>query len=427
MLNRNHYILMKMYEKRFLKTIKEKVLIRDILVTQDRLDDRQNRVGEFHSTLGADESEDAFAKRIMLHIKKMVSIATEIHLNDNFTANEKIDYTGPAAQARPRTLAVSDQHKDEPEEKEITAHTMKVDCKNNVTRLSFNEYYFYPGKKRGPLSFDTLKNFTIEIEKLASQLPENLHLVLASLPVVDLKKQVSNMVIHVQCGEVPVIHMFAKAIISNNEPAYPDTKAIEFCAHAFNPISRTALGPDANENGSINFSSPILCETFGGAKFWAVIDICAEHELGIAKQALNREIAIRIRDQSQNIPELITHVVVSNSTFLYDENILSATVTHVDPTYHTLHNVSADKKWEPSMMGQTNCIVMTGTNTENTIEVRCFPQREMDILGAGLLKSVQIYNKHLAIRQALTQKITAASSNAQLTLTDNLLRSRSYL
>jgi hypothetical protein len=380
MLNRNHKTWMKMYEKRLLRTIKEKVLIRDILVTQDRLDDRENRVGEFHSTLATNESEDAFAKRIMLHIKKMASIASDIHRNDNFTVTEEKETS-------------STTHNK-------TTHAMKANCINNVTRLSFNEYYFYPGKKRGPLSLHTLKEIITEIEKLASLLPENLHLVLASFPVVDLKKQVSNMVIHVQCSQTPVLHMFAKAIPSNNEPVYPDTQTIEFCTYAFNPIPLTALEQKGTAGNSINFSSPILCKTAGGATFWTTIDICADHESGIAKQALHREIALRMRNQSQNIPERITHMLISNSTFIYDANTVSATVTHVDPTYHTLHTVASDKKWEPDLIGNTNVMEVTGTSPEGRSEIRSFPQREMDTLGADLLRPVQIYNKDLAAKLA---------------------------
>jgi hypothetical protein len=154
MLNRNHETWMKMYEKRLLRTIKEKVLIRDILVTQDRLDERENRVGEFHSSFAADESEDAFAKRMLLHINKMALIAADIHHSDNFTATEERHYAGATSAAQTRPPIVNNPHRDKAEEKETATRAtkntipqiMKAACKNNVTRPSFNEYYFYPSK-----------------------------------------------------------------------------------------------------------------------------------------------------------------------------------------------------------------------------------------------------------------------------------------
>jgi hypothetical protein len=218
------------------------------------------------------------------------------------------------------------------------------------------------------------------------------------------------MVIHIQCGETPVIHVFSKAITSNNEPTYPDTQAFEFCSNAFNPISLCALQQKGDENNGINFSSPIICETFGGVTFWTIIDICADHELGIAKQAFNREIASRMHNESQNIPEQVTYMLISNSTFVYDANTISATVIHVDPTCHTLHTVASDKKWEPDMIGNTNAMEITGTDPESKIEVCSFPQREIDTLGASLLKSVQIYNKNLAAKLALGRMKTTDMS-----------------
>src|SRR5471030_801339 len=109
---------------KLLKQLKEKITIRDILVIQD-----STRLvpGEFYRHGRASESDSALLARMLLHIAKMAEQASRVHLQDNFLA-DKI--------------------------------TMKPDHQNSVTRLSFNEFYFYPyhsrkcpqtGKHLGPL------------------------------------------------------------------------------------------------------------------------------------------------------------------------------------------------------------------------------------------------------------------------------------
>lgn len=100
---------------------------------------------------------------------------------------------------------------------------MKANCEDNITRLSFNEFSFYPHETHGPLTTDGFNKFTKQLEKTASKLPENLHLLVASVPVVDTNNDVHNMICYVQCGNSPKINTFAKAVPSNIDFIYPGT------------------------------------------------------------------------------------------------------------------------------------------------------------------------------------------------------------
>jgi hypothetical protein len=370
----------------------------------------------------------AFAQRIMLHIQQMATHARQIHLEDNYRPAEskdcdsvllypRVDHVRESLDAEcerqmekeTRSIDDSDSVRDlrtaikKQLWKKKSILTMKSDCRNHVTRLSFNEYYFYPSKKLGPLQFSTFQYLISEIEKMAAELPENFHLTLASFPVIDSHNTVSNTVAYVQCGTIPSIQTFAKAIASNNEPMYLKTQSTEFCADPLAPVYQTLLGHKKSELSSTSFSWPILCKTID-TSFWTAIDICADHELGYAKQALTREINTRLQNGSGLIPEYVTHIVTSNSTFLYDNHILSQTVTHVDPSYATLHTIASQKKWQPTICKAK------GTSGKDSVEIRCFPQREIDKLNAELLSSVQIYNKNLAAR--LADKIAKLAESA---------------
>jgi hypothetical protein len=397
MLGRNKAVLTRIMSQRHLSALKHKVFIRDILVTQARIDDRQNRVGEFESKNENNETDAAFAQRIVPHIKKMALFAAQIHLDDNFhPADPKacnsafhyphVDWTPDVGQDSSSTSTQSP-----PASKDVRA--MKDDCRNKVTRLSFIEYYFYPSKKCGPLQLSTFIDLMDHIEKIAFSLPDNLHLTLASFPVLDSQNRVSNMVIYVQCGATPTVQTFAKATPSNNEPIYKKTENVEFCASPLSPTYQIALGHAKSEKSSLNFSSPILCKTPDTA-FWTAIDVCADHEIGAAQQAFDREIASRLSTSTEIIPEQMSHIVTSNSTFIYNEKKLSDTVTHADPSYHTLHTTASNVEW------QSNMTKAIGTNGVDQVEIRVFPQRAVETFNSKLLTSVQSYNRNLATRLA---------------------------
>src|SRR3990167_9389784 len=187
--------------KRFTSSINDArdIKIRDILILpyqEDRLSLFEPHLGEYDSNNEKikNESETALINRMLRQISVMSDIAKEIHLKDNFDNN--------------------DENKD---------YQLRSDCKNNITRLSTCEYFFYPLKEHGPLSEEGFTQLIEKVDEQACHLPENLHLTLATFPVKDADNRVHNILVYVQCGMAPKINISAKAFPGQGDPAYPGT------------------------------------------------------------------------------------------------------------------------------------------------------------------------------------------------------------
>ncbi len=178
------------------KQVQGTVVVRDIIVVNTD----NSGPGEFygfsayynHELALRYEAEETLIKRMFRQIRQIAREVNFIHLDDNF------EWVGDRLKMLPGK-------------------------ENHVTRLSFNEFYFYPYQKHGPLSQHGFDALVQKVDTLAHELPENLHLVLASFPVMDAKHQVHNMVLHVQCGEEAKLYSFAKAIPSKQDIDYKET------------------------------------------------------------------------------------------------------------------------------------------------------------------------------------------------------------
>ncbi|WP_019216589.1 hypothetical protein [Legionella tunisiensis] len=97
-----------------------------------------------------------------------------------------------------------------------TAHSKLNDTTEDslVTRLSLNEFSLYT--KDSPLSLDEYKLLIKRVDGIASQLPPNIHLLLATIPVYWPDNSVHNCALYVQSArsatEKPIINHFAKNI-----------------------------------------------------------------------------------------------------------------------------------------------------------------------------------------------------------------------
>lgn len=98
-------------------------------------------------------------------------------------------------------------------------NTFSLDEKNNVTRVFTNEFALYPSALQGPLSQDEFGLFISMIENLAMKAPQNVHLIIGSVPV-QHESRVNNIGIYVQCGREPQIITSAKAFASDDDPRY---------------------------------------------------------------------------------------------------------------------------------------------------------------------------------------------------------------
>jgi hypothetical protein len=149
------------------------------------------------------ETSSKLVERLFQQISDATHIACNIHLENNFYPLPEDPETGMPL---------------------LDTQLMKDECLNEMTRLCFPEFSFYPCKQHGPLmkaEFDTLLR---EIETLAKKSPQNLHLVLGTFPVINDKKDVSNIAVYVQCGSKSKISLIPKVISSLDDLYYPRTR-----------------------------------------------------------------------------------------------------------------------------------------------------------------------------------------------------------
>lgn len=266
-------------DKELLRRIEEKlkskdasqgdIKIRDIMV--------RNPDGEFISSKNKNESEPHLIQRMSQHVEEMANISKQIHFSDNFNGFAYVlrsDKEPDIENIPPNTLValykenqltiywiengkkkehtfsdtvvssivdklpkVGNKSEDSTLIQDIVLKygcmkldakspdvlKMKKECEDNITRLSFNEFSFYPHETHGPLTTKGFVEFTKQLELVASGLPENLHLLVASVPVVDDNHDVHNMICYVQCGKNLKIDTFAKAVPSDIDFVYPGT------------------------------------------------------------------------------------------------------------------------------------------------------------------------------------------------------------
>lgn len=143
-----------------------------------------------------DESDADLIKRMFEQIEVLASYAKDIHLN------------------RSKNVSVS----------------QSINPLNHVTCISTSEFFFYPNKERGALTEDNFLDLIKMIEKLAENLPENLHLLLATFPLRNNNNFVFNVAVYVQCGSTPNIHITTKSCPSNVDLIYPGTINPSLCS-----------------------------------------------------------------------------------------------------------------------------------------------------------------------------------------------------
>lgn len=164
------------------------IIISDILVSQTSTDPL-NTMGELYRlgshAVHGNRIDDL--QRIVDHISMLSRIANTQHIQRYCEENDK-----------KLTLRQSDQ--------------------NKITRLSLNEFSLYPHGE--PLTLQEFESLTEEIKNLARKFQQNLHLNLASFPVLGQDRKLYNVIVYVQCGELPSLQTFIKNIPSDLDIHY---------------------------------------------------------------------------------------------------------------------------------------------------------------------------------------------------------------
>lgn len=182
------------------------VNIREFIVTHP-----EDVYGEFDGGSGAltkdfydlpGETFDHLIDRMVAHIREAATGAAAVHLNENFIVipvkNQVTGFFTPQYQLRD-------------------------DKRNEITCVSFSEFYFYPHYDRGPFSWHAFNKLVTKLTELAESYPVNFHFILGTFPVKDVANQSHNICVYLQCGKDARVNVFAKSMPHYQDKQYPGT------------------------------------------------------------------------------------------------------------------------------------------------------------------------------------------------------------
>jgi hypothetical protein len=294
----------------------------------------------FNGFRAAKESEKQVIRRMSAHIYELVSKAAQIHLTDNFTQEKYLFSLGELyqsavdkAQSKKRSRII---HAMNDILAEYTSPDIDPDKSNRITRLTMNEFSLYPHKARGPLSLNGFQQLVEEIDIAARYAPENLHLILGTVPVQTREGHIQNIAIFVQCGKWPVLHTFAKAAPSRIDPVYPEQKNLDFRdltdENIILPsVKRIPSGAISQNGRTIHYGGNIICKTAGGATYRTVIDICLDHHFAVGKNLMLQE--IERSHHSVPLPLQASYVLSSNVIPLEPSSVVTDWSIQSDPVF----------------------------------------------------------------------------------------------
>lgn len=196
-----------------------------------------------------------------------------------------------------------------------------------ITRLSTNEFFFYTQEPLTLKEFEQLQNrLTHEAKKYSP----GVQLILGSFAVKTDDNQVMNVVPYITCGQPPQFNFIVKNNTSGNDVRYniPDgtgnTTLLKPCdIHTHDPAKPLPSIQVDGVKQDFTFNNIVPCKTRGGTTFLTAVDICLDHNLGVAQKHFANV------PNRHNIP--LSQVIISNWTYVQNDRCLVENPTQVDP------------------------------------------------------------------------------------------------
>lgn len=208
-----------------------------------------------------------------------------------------------------------------------------------ITRLITDEFSFYP--KERPFTLDEYKELIKQVSTIAQSLPPDIHLVLATFPVIWPDGVIDNCGLYVQSprqkNDKAIIHHFYKENNSNEDiEYYIDTKNKYPLRSSKNHYKETSLSPasvlsdtETSQNDVNQFRSALKIVTSDETEMLVTLGICFDHSQGVERTAAHGLIE-QLKSKGQSVPLHCSHVITSASIGTQHKHLLS-TITHADP------------------------------------------------------------------------------------------------
>lgn len=288
----------------------DKLIVQDIVVVS-KFNKKHTLAGEFNNPhkfggnkINPDEDAKHLIGRLYSYISELILFAAHSHK----TSNCKPD-----------------------------SNELQADCKNNVTRLITNEFFFYT---ECPLPLKIFEILINQISNLAATLPENLHLVLATFAVKSPSNKLMNVAVQIECGKNPIINLTVK-----NHPSSADPIYFEGDKHRI-PIKNIDITEDHNDptyhinikgvKYDLTFNNVFLCKTAGNISFYSCIEICLDHNYRVGIKNFDKALRSALLSSKKidwdQLTTLCIHTTVSN-TIAQKEGCMIGNFRMIDPYY----------------------------------------------------------------------------------------------
>lgn len=207
-----------------------------------------------------------------------------------------------------------------------------------VSRLILNEFSLYT---KQALTVEDYKRFIQGVNEIAATLPPNIHLVLATLPVIWTDGKQYNVGLHVQSprkkGSNPKLHHFYKRTPARSDPKYEresffDRYELYDIKHDYRNAS-TMYSPEVVLADTVittknQYKGAIRVKTAEGSSFIVAIEICLEHHKGLAI-ADTKSLIAALKGWKVEISDKASHIVSSDTICLQQEKLIGKP-THAD-------------------------------------------------------------------------------------------------
>ncbi len=263
-------------------------------------------------------------------------------LVQHFTTDNPISHLDLSAIAPTQSTPSTEQKPDRMLEvydliEAIAAHAQQhQNDPGTITRTMTDEFTFYPRDK--PFTLEEYKAIINKTAEIANQLPPNVHLMLATFPVIWEDGGVHNCGLYVQspCGSHPtsLVHHFSKKYPSHVDFLYrkPDGTLYNLTSdsdHASHSPNKVLEHTKAAINDPNQYESSLNITLDDGASFIASIGVCLDHSKGVERDDVHHLID-QLQKKQLVVPLLCNHVITSSTISRHNEHILS-TVSHADP------------------------------------------------------------------------------------------------
>ena len=289
----------------------------------------------------------------------------------------------------------------------IASRTKEQRTEGSITRAITDEFTFYPSNK--PFTLDEYKEIINKASEVASGLPLDIHLVLATFPVIWPDGGIHNCGLYVQSPVPPntkaLVHHFSKKVPHPNDPIYKKSDGTIYInrADSDNPnYSPNILLKDteAYTNDGNQYGSALKVARSDGKEFIVSLGICFDHGNGVERAQVHQLIN-QLQADKKDVPLLCNHVITSATVGRVNEHILS-TVTHADT--HA-KNRRPSQNQIPGRSGFVCSTISSSFSGELGAEV--YPQKRIGTLHSDLFQ-------HASASQVLSLNIPDEDGNTML-------------